>query len=345
MLHALVTSDFHLEALRKLFPKDHIERQLDEVEKIFQYAIKKGIRHIFIPGDISDTYNMSSDTYFSLVMLLKKYDGLLNIYYLQGNHDWEADKKTSLDLLNLMCAGDMFKTVFNFSKPTQLVIEGIVVNMLPFPAKRSIKNKKPCLNFVHTAYAGAVGDNGRALKVESEIYSKPSDFTVSGHIHKYQFLKKKRVIYFGDPYQKNFGESLPKGFGEIKAYYKKGKLIVKHQFINNHPDFTLESILISKQKDFLRLSKSDSVRYRLFIDPSVVIPQNLMLDFPNIKQILDSQGKTVLKDLICLDEFDLDNVSIPKIDPTSTLKASMKSDGWSRSDYIAAKALILEARS
>ena len=345
MLHFISTSDWHLDGLKKLFPNDHIQRQLAEVEKIFQYAMKKGIQHVFIPGDISDSYNMSWDAYFGLINLLTKYDGLLNIYYLHGNHDWEAEKKTSLDLLNLMCLHDMFKTVHLYNSPEQIEIDGVVINMLAFPAKKSIKHKKPCLNFVHASFDGAIGDNGRTLRVKTEIQCDKRDFTISGHIHQYQHMKAKRVIYNGNPFQKNFGESLPKGFIECKAKYVNKKLVVKHQFINNHPDFTLESKIINSQKDFTELSTSDSVRYRLYVDPGVVVPSDLMIKYPNIRQIFDSQGKTKIKELECADEFKQQSIDVPKIDPTFSLASSMKNAGWRKKDFQKAKALVAEAMS
>lgn len=343
MLRACITSDWHLDGLKKLFPNDHIQRQLAEVEKIFQYALKNGIKHVFIPGDIADTYSMSDDAYFGLLTLLVKYDGLLNVYYLHGNHDWEAEKKTSLDLLNLMCMNKMFKSIHLYNRPEQIVVDGVVVNMLAFPAKESLPHKKPCLNFVHASYDGAVGDNGRTLRVKTEIISDPRDFNISGHIHQYQYMKKKRVLYCGNPFQKNFGEKLPKGFLDIKAKYVNGKLVVKHKFVNNHPDFTLESRIISNQEGFAELSREDNVRYRLYVDPGVVIPVDLMVKNPNIRQIYDSQGKTKIKELECAEEFKQQSVSIPKIDPTFKLKSSMKQQGFSKTDYLAAKNLVREA--
>ena len=53
-LRALSTSDFHFEGLTKLFPHNHIQRQIQELTKIYDYALDNGIKHIFIPGDISD---------------------------------------------------------------------------------------------------------------------------------------------------------------------------------------------------------------------------------------------------------------------------------------------------
>lgn len=344
-LHAISTSDWHLEGLTKLFPNDHLQRQFHELTKIYEYALDNGINHVFIPGDISDTYSMKDETYIELVMFFKKYDGIINSYYSIGNHDHKEGSKTSIDLLHLLCVQGFFKTLKIYKNPEQLVIDGVVVNFIPFGSKESIPNKKPCLNFVHESYDGAVGDNGRTMKVKNEFQSSEKDFAVSGHIHQYQHLKRKRVVLNGNPYQKNFGESLPKGFIEFTAYYKNKKLIFKHEFINNRPDFTLESVLIRKQKDFAKLSSEDNIRYRLYVDPSVVIPIDLRMKYANVAQILDSGGKKKIKELDSVESFQQHSISIPKIDPLANLQESMEIDGWEQKDYDLAENFIKDAIS
>lgn len=293
-LEGIATSDWHFCGLAKHFP-NHIERQMHELDKIYRYAIDNGIKHIFVPGDISDTPDMPWEVYIQLVLFLKKYDGLVNTYYICGNHDFADIKKTSMDFLHILCERGLFKTFQLFLSPEQQEIDGVTVNFLPYPCNESIPSDGPCLNFSHVSYNGALGDNGRKLRVKNEFIQDVRDYNISGHIHLYQNLKSKRAVYCGNPYQKNFGEALPKGFIHFRARSSTDcskPLQFKHKFVNNEPEFELRNVTIESSADFSKLSKSNGIRYKLFVDPSVLIPKNLMLEYPNITGgIFDIKGK------------------------------------------------------
>lgn len=339
MLHAIAASDFHLEKLKRLFPTDHIERQLCELEKIYQYAIDNGIEHVFIPGDISDTAKMEIDTYIELVMFFKKYDDLVNTYYIGGNHDFSDISKTSMDLLKVLTTTGYFKRLHISLKPEQLEIEGVQCSFLPHPRKKGIKSARPCLNFAHVEYDGAVNDTGRKMRVKNEIKVSKKDFTISGHIHQYQYMENKRALFVGNPYQTTFGEALPKGFVEFRAKESKGKIDFKHKFIDNKPGFILQTITIEKQKDFAKLSDDRSIKYRLYIDNSLTIPEDLTVRFPNVMQIRDLAGKVLLEPEGD-EEFTQDLQSIPQIDPLFGLKEVMKSEGFKKADYNSAIEIV-----
>tara|TARA_Y100001963_G_C6790511_1_gene455129 strand:- start:825 stop:1880 length:1056 start_codon:yes stop_codon:yes gene_type:complete len=344
-LRAISTSDWHLDGLKRLFPNDHIERQLNEIDKIYQYAHKNGINYIFVPGDISDSHNMPWATYYALYNHFKKWDAFIQTFYISGNHDFEEINKTSIDFLKMLAEDGSFKNLHIITKPEQRTIEGVVVNFLPFPAERSIPHKKPCLNFAHVSYDGAVGDNGRIIKMKDEIETDCRDHTISGHIHEYQHMEKKRVTFNGNPFQKNFGERSAKGFIVFTAKYKKGKLKFRHEFINNHPEFTLESVIINKLSDFADLRTDDNVRYRLYVDPTVTVPTDLRIKNPNVVQILDSQGKKKIKELDCAEEFKQQAMDIPEIDPMLGLTSRLKENGFSKSQRKQAAAFIAKAVS
>ena len=324
MLNFLVTSDWHLEAMKKHFPDDHIERQLSSLDRIYQYALTKGITHIFIPGDISDRHRMEDETKRKLLQFFMKYEGVIESYYIGGNHDWADATNTSMDLIDQFCNWNFLKSLHIYLKPEQVTIEGIKINMLPHPARKSIKSKKPCLNFCHVEAAGAKGDNGRLLKVKKDIAVHPTDFTISGHLHLYQYLKKKRFLFGGAPYQKTYGESRPKGFLECSAKYKNGKLIVKHDFITLKPNYQLDTVIISKQKDWAKLEVNPSIRYRIYVDEGVTIPADIRTRIPNIAQILGMGhgGKDFDPTKI-----DISHVGEFAVEPLDGLKEWLKTSG------------------
>ena len=327
MLHALSTSDWHLEGLDKHFGEEGVDLQLQEIERIYLYAIERGIQYIFVPGDLSDRNTMRDSTKRKLLELLMRYDGKITTIYLSGNHDRSDSLHTSLDLIAKMANEWKFlKTFHVYFDATQFEVEGIVVNMIPHPSERSIPHKKPCLNFVHCDIVGANGDNGRPLRTSHEVEVDKRDFTIGGHIHLQQFLKSKRLLLNGSPYQKNFGESLPKGFVEFKARYQKGKLEVIHEFKNQVPIFIFETKLISTQQEFSTLSKSRYTRYRLLVEEGVIIPADLRIRYPNIAQIRMADSHA-LQSIVENGTLEVNTTSTAVVNPRKGLKARLKSFG------------------
>lgn len=292
-LEGIATSDWHFMGLAKHF-SDHVEKTIYELDKIYRYAIDNGIKHIFVPGDISDGPNMPIEAYIQLVLFLKKYDGHINTYYICGNHDFSDIHKTSMDFLSVLQQQKFFKTFYLYLQPHQQQIDGVTVNFIPYPHLNSIESNTPCLNLSHVSYNGALGDNGRKLRIKDEFIQDPRDYNISGHIHLYQHLESKRAVYCGNPFQKNFGESLPKGFIHFRAKQisKNKPLIFKHRFVDNFPEFELRNVNINSVDDIAKLSNSKSIRYKLFVDPSVTIPKNLLINYSNITGgLFDSKGK------------------------------------------------------
>lgn len=342
MIEAVSTSDWHLEGMFKHFP-DATNRQLKEVDKIYQYALNKAIRHIFVPGDISDKSNMSYSTYMKLVLFLKKYDGLINTYYIGGNHDRSDAESTSCDFLKLLCEQGFFKSFRIFLSPEQDRIDGSLVNFCAWPCYESLTEKEGALNFAHIEYNGVIGDNGHPVRTKHEFASHKRDFTVSGHIHQYQYLKNKRALFNGNPYQKNFGESLPKGFVHLKAQTNKNTIELKHRFIDNNPNFRLETVVIESPKDFSKLRDDNNIRYKLLVAPDVLVPTDLRLNYPNITGgIFNSETKKNRTE-----ETDVETVGliskVSRVKPTTGLKDYLSAAGHSKKEISAAHGHVKEA--
>lgn len=342
VLEGIATSDWHFCGLAKHFP-DHIQRQLYEIDKIYQYAIANGVQHVFVPGDISDTPHMPYEVYIALVLFLKKYDGLIHTHYIPGNHDFSDIKKTSMDLLNILYQEGFFETFHLYMNVTQTEIEGCPVNFLPYPCKEAPESKTPSLNFSHIEYNGAIGDNGRKLRVKDEFIQNPGDFNISGHIHQYQHIKSKRAVYCGNPFQKNFGESFPKGFIHFKARAGKSKIEFKHKFVDNKPDFRFVNVTIESREDFAKLSESNAFRYKLWIAPGVELPKDLRVRFPNITGgIYDLESKTKAEDKETLNSA-LTDPTTNRVNLMSGLKGYLKGAGFRKQDYIEAKSIVKQA--
>lgn len=328
MLEGISTSDWHLESLANHFPVDHIERQMETIDRIYQYALEHGISHVFVPGDITDKYRMSDDTKRLLLQHFIKYDGVITTWYCGGNHDWADNTQTSMDLIKQFCEWDFLKTLRVMLRPEQHEIDGIIVNFLSFPTRKSIKHKLPCLNFCHVEAIGALGDNGRPLRTKKDIAVDPRDFTISGHIHLYQFLEKKRFLYNGAPYQKTYGEGMPKGFIHFRAKYVKNKLKVEHKFVDSKPGFRLQTVIIQDQSDWTQLEVSPAIRYRVIVKDGIQIPADIRTRVPNISKINSANKNT---DLDNISEVDISEQVLSEIHPKDGLKDYLKSSGIKKS--------------
>ena len=286
-MKAIATSDWHLEGLDKYYGDEGVDIQLSEIDKIYMYAVRRGIKHIFVPGDITHRYTMRDSTKSKLLQFFVRYDGVVHTHYIGGNHDRADAQSTSMDLISSLCEWQFLKTLHIYLVPQQLQIDGIVCNMLPHPSTEYLKSSKPALNFIHTEIEGALGDNGRPLRVHNELRIPSRDFIIGGHIHKQQVVGPRKVLN-GAPYQLNFGEELPKGFLIFDARYVGRRLKVAHKFINRIPQVVFETKLISEQQEFAELEVNRFKLYRLICD-GVTVPTNLRVNVPNVAQIRSSQ--------------------------------------------------------
>lgn len=338
-LEAIALSDLHFDGLNKHFP-DGNERIIQEMEKIYQYALKNGIKHVFMPGDLADTPDMDWDTYGMLFDFLLKYDGLVSTYYIAGNHDFADIENTSMNFLHKLSKSKAFKSLYIFLKPVRMEIEGVPVNFLPYPCLETLSTKQGGLNMAHVEYSGAVGDNGRLLKTKHELATHKNDFTVSGHIHQYQYMKSKRAVYCGNPFQKNFGESLPKGFIHFRASMDGNKVVFQHKFVENKPNFQLINLLIDDINDFKKLQHSNNIRYKLHVDAEVPVPADLMLNYPNITGGIFVTGQKKAKGK------DEEEIKIEKVDINITfgLKEHLVAEGLDKSMIKRAKKEVQMAK-
>ena len=269
-----VTSDWHIGSGKTLFD-NILQKQIDEIHKIYQQALDMGISYIIIPGDISDTTNISTSEMIALVKLFSFYDKKITTYYIGGNHDYHSSNKSSVDLLKHLVNEKMFKTLYVITEPEHTVIEGVPVNFLPFPHTQLPSTKTGCINFVHMDTSGAVADNGLEIKLKTDTDFGTDNVTISGHVHMYQYIKSKRWLYCGNPYQKKFGEALPKGFLHCTAKHKDGIIKFGHKFIDNKPDFILKTVKINTLSDLSKLKSGNNVAYKLIPEEGLLLPSDI----------------------------------------------------------------------
>lgn len=276
--------DPHLDKLENLFPANHLELQIGEMEKVFKYAIARGVPHVIILGDVAHRDRLTEESRIALYSLLNRYDGKVFIHVILGNHDVAYEGFHSLQFFVKLYEDRKFKTVHIYKDPTQCMLGGVPVNFLPFPAVRAI----PCdtvdrtLNFVHLERPGARRDNGVLIKKGHGVRQKKDDnhIYVSGHLHTPQIIGN--TYFSGTLFQTNFGESLPKSFLHGRVRVKDGKLSAKIIEVPNDPVFKLFNLKIEKKSDLRQIEDNPLYLYKLFIRKGVDIDFDLLSRYRNL---------------------------------------------------------------
>lgn len=342
MFRCVVSSDWHFEGMDKVL-NDSVQKQIAEIRKVYRYAFDNGIKHVVIPGDWAHIPRLREETMIEIIKLLLSYDDHINTYYVFGNHDIAHRNSTAFDLLKAVTESSMFKRFKIYASPKVETIDGVDIAFMPFPCTSVPHLKKPPLVFAHIETSGAIGDNGRALKHDdSKLIRVPGDYIVTGHIHLHQEQKKKRVLYCGSLYQTNFGESLPKGFLDLKARYKEGKLQVAYEYVNSHPNFILETKIIDSQNDWETLCADEHIRYRVLVAEGVVTPKDITKRFPNIVAIkgMSKSVRVQMENMQNGDITGVTNSNMPKINLKTGLIPYLRECGLTKEQRLRAKAFV-----
>ena len=344
-MRGVCTADWHFQGMKKVLGDQANALQTTEICKAYRYAQEHQIDNVVVPGDISDVPSLEDDTLIALLTTILTYDEHICTHYIPGNHDVHSKERSSLDVIEFLVQQSLFKNFRLYSKTTVRTIEDVDVCFLPYPNKivRAKKgNDRPPLVFAHMETPGAIGDNGRPLTGHEKIKRHEGDFVISGHIHQYQHLSRKRWIYPGTLFQKNFGEALPKGFIDFEASYKNGRLVVEHDFIVNNPNFVLKVVHIGHDSDFERLEANSNIRYKLIVDKSVVVPKSLTRDFPNIIYI---QGASKFNSVDAVEDIGLTFKDVPTFSPTYGLKKYLTNMGFDKAKLKRAREFVREAKA
>lgn len=328
---AVLLGDIHADKLAHLFGVEKsLELQFDEWCKSADYALKHGIKYWFQLGDVADKPRLSEEARVTLLRFMLKYDGQLEMHWLLGNHDTEYDGYHSMQFFEEMAKKGLFKTTHIHCKPTQLVLGKVPVNIMPFPATVPIPYKKggETINLGHFERPGAIRDNGTKMDMNHGVPHKEKDWWWLGHLHTQQ--KLGRSWFVGTPYQTNFGESLPKGFGHAKvARLSSGKLKVEQEFIQTKPAFTLHNLKIEKASDLKQISSDPLKLYKVVVKRGVELPYDVGARHANVVNNVvtyktDKQADTLLSDTVTEIKFGLTDNLTPELKKRGHSKADRK---------------------
>lgn len=279
MLRIIHTSDWHLGAAHGVLARP-LAPLIAEIRKPFEHARAYGYRHVVIAGDISDTSQLPSDCLRFMMWLFRTFDGVLDLHLLLGNHDFDTDRTTSLGVLKE--ASLAFDTIHVYDQPTQVQLDGVWVNFLPFPHEERLDPPEDvaCVNVAHLTPVGSMNDNGTPAK-RGILLRDDGDYWLLGHMHEQQAGANWSMC--GSPWPVRFGESNDKGFCTYDFKYDaNGDLIVTDAFVPTHPKLRRETVEITHADQFDELSDDPLVLYDLRIAEDVLVPHQQLASMPNV---------------------------------------------------------------
>ncbi len=293
MAEFVTIGDLHLDKLLKYWPNANALK-MSAVQRVIDYEFSEGRKNFVLLGDLSDgirdatgnKIRLSEDAQCRLINFFLHNDGKVNIYVFLGNHDFAEEGSHSLQIFFELQRNKIFKTIRFYDASTLVKIDGIRACFVPYPNVHPIDGAQ--IAFGHYEVNGAMSDSGRKLTTDIEESDVP---TVVGHLHTRQ--KVRGYHYPGTLYQLNFGESLPKGYGVARVSSKS----FKYKWEQFDPPFKLINFTVEKSADLKKLSSNPLVLYKLYVPDDILVPENFLLEHPNIVNSLQFSSANELESL------------------------------------------------
>lgn len=299
-LDGIAVGDLHLESCK--FLSNYMENPDDmiykAVDKAVEYAHDNGIPYLFILGDVFDHPDPTQDSQKRFLRYVKSTG--LDTHIIGGNHDRTSGTEHSLIMAEFL-AQEAYDNVHFYTEPKVVNLSGVDVCMMPWPATKTLL-KGPGVNVAHITLKGAKSDSGRELTKGEEFKLRSDQYWLIGDLHTNQ--RTKYVHYVGTMFQKNFGESLPKGFSHFTFKMKNGVLKIKDDFIVTKPPFELINLKIDSIDDLEKIepyNEKDLKLYKLKMMAEVALPTTFRTDNPQVyeidygkrKRIIEKNGKKI----------------------------------------------------
>ena len=279
MLKFVHTSDWHCGATHGILQRP-LAPLIAEIRKPFEYAKANGFSHVFITGDVSDKSQLPPDWLKFMLWLFRTYDGVLDLHFLLGNHDYATDTTTSLAVLAEAALAT--ETIHVYTEPTQVLLDDVWVNFLPHPAEERLDPPEDCgcVNVAHLTPVGSRNDNGTPAK-RGVLLHEDGDYWVVGHMHEPQQGPNWSIC--GSPWPVRFGESNDKGFCTYDVRYDEhDDICAVCTFVPTHPKLRREIVEITDESQFAGLSDDPLVLYDLRIADDVRVPHQELARMPNV---------------------------------------------------------------
>jgi hypothetical protein len=311
-LQLLAVGDLHWAALRSIFPNTWLRHTTAMLNQATLYAVERGIKHIFLTGDIFNESEPSQETLKTFFEYFVQHKDIHFVLYT-GNHDIKDAKINSLQLFCSIAQFALPNCTF-ITEPTVLTLAKHKIVVLPWPHTKLPKNSEGAkLGFAHVLVNNSLADNSRKLTTGIKLSRKV--FWIIGDGHKRQ--KTKHYLYPGAPLQLNFQDSTKRYFDVVTLGDKVA--ISKIQFQST---YKLLTKTLTKPSDFEFL-KAPNCIWRIYADYDIFVPQkdNIKIRLPVTKaaksltkDVTKGMDKTVVVGQIPTITSYLKNMGYPKPD-------------------------------
>lgn len=314
--------DLHFDKLDPIIP-DASELICASVEKVFRYALKKGVRHVVFYGDICERPRMSyhSQVLFYRTLLKAEYSDLV-FHVILGNHDFAEDGTHSLQVLETVCES-IGRPIHVYTKATRTILDGVPFNFLPHPYTETSKN---AVNVGHFEVAGSLRDNGRKIE---EGHSK-NHVTLMGHLHTNH--RVRNTHYSGTLYQTNFGEVEGKFFHHVTATGPSPSEVEVNNVKFTSP-WRLVNLIVDTPEVLDTMETDHRVLYKLFMKDGVDVDLNSVLTkYPNVVRHNTFKSKKDLEVMVSQAwEFDSDIIEdVVNEDEEVMVTQFLKAEGFKK---------------
>lgn len=304
------TADWHIGASSRFIP-EHLSRQEQMIDNIYEIADKHNIDLVLVCGDIFQKNEPNSKERDLLLRKVLEYDKYIYSIIMEGNHDAISVEASAIHFLKLLEDKKKFKrTRIVEIDPALIQFDNDYVISLPTFKKKLLKRivksipkkRNSIVVMGHQATIGAELDSGFKLKTGTNISEfKQLDITyyAMGDIHKKQKLEIQNAFQCGAPIQHKFDEQLPKGVLIVDTENPKNPKFIKVKK-NIKPLIVMNEGDIIPKKAYVKLLLNKETFHETFptnvVATGSINEQSVIKRYRNKEQKITTGLKPFLKD-------------------------------------------------
>lgn len=273
-----------------------IEEDLNQFDKIINFAIKIEVKLFLIAGDVFDKRKPDEIIQREFAKRIKRLiDEKIIVIVLIGNHDGTTATDTTHCLSSIVEINDSkYLHIVDEAKVMEFNELNLLVACLPYDRNDKyidflLKKDVPTILLGHTLISGA-NQNGFIFKKGMSVLSykvKQIVYKAFGHIHEHQ--KIGSYVYSGSINRINFGdEDNKKGF--IYGMIKDGKCKWKFKQLRSRMFKTIDAIWGTGIKKMISKLDIKNTVVKLNIKDE---KGNAVIPIVNIKKFLDEKGAII----------------------------------------------------
>jgi DNA repair exonuclease SbcCD nuclease subunit len=244
---------------------------------------EKGIKDIFILGDLYHYRDEIAVNTIHVVNQILRMWSDFNIVILVGNHDAFYKDRSDVNSLSIL---DGWKNILVISEPTTYIILGKAVTFLPWGASPKDVEKSDVL-FGHLEIESFKMNSHKHCDhgMKTSDLLKKADLIMTGHFHLRDERKydDKTILYVGNPFEMDFGD-----VGSTKGYYILDFNDLAYTFFENNLSPKHKKLSITELLNFKSLSATE---VKEFVNNNIVkLAVDKKISSDNIELLIQKIG-------------------------------------------------------